>query len=122
MPLQHVIRESVHRSSTRSKNPKCRVELLQRILGSFWKCLNRDFFPLLVQRKKWNADICKVRVNDIVMVAISMQFMENVQLEQLLMLICDEMERPGMSRLRISKTSYKDCSSFIWKKPMRNEK
>ena len=57
------------------------------------------------------------------MVAISMQFMENVQLEELLMLICDGMERLEMSRLRIANTSYKDCYHLSSRslREMRNE-
>ena len=33
------------------KNPRHRVEFVQRIVGSFWKHWNRDLFPLLVPRK-----------------------------------------------------------------------
>ena len=52
-----------------TKNPKHLVEFVQRIVDSFWKCWNRDLFPLLVPRKKWNTERRNVRVNDIVMVA-----------------------------------------------------
>ena len=38
-------------------------------MDSFWKHWNRDLFPLLVPRKKWNTERCKVRVDNIIMVA-----------------------------------------------------
>ena len=52
-----------------TKNPSHRVEFVQRIVDSFWKHWNRDLFPLLVPRKKWNTERRNVRVDDIVMVA-----------------------------------------------------
>ena len=52
-----------------TKNPRHRVEFVQRIVDSFWKRWNRDLFPLLVPRKKWNTERRNVRVDDIVMVA-----------------------------------------------------
>ncbi|XP_071827786.1 uncharacterized protein [Apostichopus japonicus] len=52
-----------------TKNPKHRVEFVQRIVDAFWKCWNRDVFPLLVPRKKWNVERRNVRVDDIVMLS-----------------------------------------------------
>ena len=34
-----------------TKNPRHRVEFVQRIVDSFWKCWNRELFPLLVPRR-----------------------------------------------------------------------
>ena len=36
---------------------------------AFWKCWNRDAFPLLVPRRKWNVDKRNVRVDDVVMLS-----------------------------------------------------
>ena len=55
--------------SREMKNPRHRVEFVQRIVDSFWKHWNRDLFPLLVPRKKWNTERRNVRVDDIVTVA-----------------------------------------------------
>jgi hypothetical protein len=44
------------------------VEFVQRIVDDFWKHWQRDVFPALVPRKKWNADRRNVRVNDVVVV------------------------------------------------------
>ena len=52
-----------------TKNPNHRVEFVQRIVNEFWKIWNRDVFPLLVPRRKWNTEKRNVRVDDVVMVA-----------------------------------------------------
>ncbi|XP_041463438.1 uncharacterized protein LOC121414350 [Lytechinus variegatus] len=52
-----------------SQNPRHRVEFVQQIVDSFWKRWTRDVLPLLVPRRKWNADRRNVRVDDIVMLA-----------------------------------------------------
>lgn len=52
-----------------TKNPRHRVEFVQRIVDSFWKSWNRDVFPLLVPRKRWNVERRNVRVDDIVMLS-----------------------------------------------------
>ena len=39
-----------------TKNPRLRVEFVQKIVDSFWKRWTRDVFPSLIQRKKWNAE------------------------------------------------------------------
>lgn len=52
-----------------SKNPKERVEFVQRIVDAFWKSWIRDVFPLLVPRRKWNTDRRNVRVDDVVLIA-----------------------------------------------------
>ena len=49
-----------------TKNPRKRVEFIQKNLDSFWKRWTRDVFPLLVPRKKWNSERRNVRVNDVV--------------------------------------------------------
>lgn len=38
-----------------TKNPKHRVEFVQKIVDSFWKRWTRDTFPSLVPRRKWDA-------------------------------------------------------------------
>jgi hypothetical protein len=49
-----------------TRNPRHRVEFIQQIVDSFWKCWMRDVFPALVPRKKWNTDNRDVKVNDVV--------------------------------------------------------
>ena len=50
-----------------TRNPRHRVELVQRIVDSFWQRWTRDVLPLLTPRRKWNVDRRNVRVDDIVM-------------------------------------------------------
>ena len=54
-----------------TKNPRHRVEFLQKLLDSFWKRWTRDVFPCLVPRKKWNVGRRNVKVNDVVMMVDS---------------------------------------------------
>ena len=51
-----------------TKNPRKRVEFVQRIIDSFWRRWTRDVFPLLVPRRKWNLEKRNVRIDDIVIV------------------------------------------------------
>ena len=51
-----------------TKNPRHRVEFIQKIIDSFWKRWYRDVFPSLVPRKKWKVERRNVRVDDIVVV------------------------------------------------------
>ena len=51
-----------------TKNPRLRVEFVQKIVDSFWKRWTRDVFPSLILRKRWNAEHQNVRVGDFVMV------------------------------------------------------
>ena len=51
-----------------TKNPRHRVEFVQKIIDSFWNRWTRDVFPSLLPRKKWNAEKRNVRVDDFVMV------------------------------------------------------
>ena len=60
MLLGRASSEVSHGPLRETKNPRHPVEFVQR---------NRDLFPLLVPRKKWNTERCNVRVNDIVMLA-----------------------------------------------------
>ena len=52
-----------------TKDPRKRVEFVQKIVDSFWRRWTRDVFPSLFPRKKWNTTTRVVQVNDIVMVA-----------------------------------------------------
>ena len=52
-----------------SGNPRHRVEYVQQIVDSFWQRWTRDVLPLLVPRRRWNADRRNVRVDDVVMLA-----------------------------------------------------
>lgn len=52
-----------------TRNPRKRVEFVQRIVDSFWKRWTRDVFPTLVPRKKWHVENRNVAVDDIVTVA-----------------------------------------------------
>ena len=54
-----------------TRNPRRRVEFLQKIVESFWRRWTRDVFPLLLPRRKWKVEKRNVRVNDIVIVADS---------------------------------------------------
>ena len=51
-----------------TKNPRHRVEFIQKIVDSFWKRWQRDVFPSLVPRKKWKVEKRNVRVDDIVII------------------------------------------------------
>ena len=52
-----------------TKDPRHRVEFVQKIVDSFWKCWMRDVFPSLVPTKKWHTDKRNVQVNDIIVLA-----------------------------------------------------
>ena len=46
-----------------TKNPRHRVEFVQRIVDSFWTRWTRDVFPSLLPRKQWHAEKRNVRVD-----------------------------------------------------------
>ena len=46
-----------------------RVEFVQKIIDSFWKRWNRDVFPSLIARKKWQMEKRNMRPDDIVVVS-----------------------------------------------------
>ena len=50
-----------------TKNPRYRVEFVQRIVDSFWVRWTTDVFPSLIPRKKWSVDRRNFQVNDVVM-------------------------------------------------------
>ena len=52
-----------------TNHPRHRVEFVQKIIDSFWKRWNRDVFPSLVPRKKWQVEKRNVRPDDIVVVS-----------------------------------------------------
>ena len=52
-----------------TRNPRRRVEFVQKIVESFWRRWTKDIFPLLVPRRKWNVERRNVRVDDVVIVA-----------------------------------------------------
>ena len=54
-----------------TKNPRHRVELLQKIVDSFRTRWTRDVFPSLLPRRKWHAEKRNVRVADFVIVQTS---------------------------------------------------
>ncbi|KAJ8038423.1 hypothetical protein HOLleu_15849 [Holothuria leucospilota] len=54
-----------------TRNPKHRVEFVQKIVNSFWERWTRDVLSLLVPRRKWDANRRNVCVNDIVMLVDS---------------------------------------------------
>ena len=51
-----------------TKNPRHRVEFVQKIVDSFWTRWTRDVFPSLLPRKQWHAEKRNVRVDDFVIV------------------------------------------------------
>ena len=50
-----------------TKDPRKRVEFVQKIVNSFWRRWTRDVFPSLFPRKKWNTTTRDVRIDDVVM-------------------------------------------------------
>ena len=48
-----------------TRNPRHRVEFIQRIVDSFWKPWARDVFPTLIPRKRWHTERRNVRVGDV---------------------------------------------------------
>ena len=52
-----------------TKDPRKRVEFVQKIVNSFWRQWTRDVFPSLFPRKKWDTTTRDVRVDDVVMIA-----------------------------------------------------
>ena len=48
-----------------------RFQFVQRIVESNWQRWNRDVFPALVPRKKWQVEKRDVRIDDMVIVADS---------------------------------------------------
>lgn len=52
-----------------TRNPRKRVDFVQRIVDSFWKRWTRDVFTTLVTRKRWHVENRNVEVDDIVTVA-----------------------------------------------------
>ena len=54
-----------------TRNPRHRVEFVQKIVDSFWTRWTRDVFPSLLPRKQWHAEKRNVRVDDFVIVQTS---------------------------------------------------
>ena len=52
-----------------TKNPRRRVEFVQKIVESFWKRWSRDVLPALVIRKAWHTERRNVQVDDIIVMA-----------------------------------------------------
>ena len=52
-----------------TRNPRHRVEFIQRIVDSFWKRWARDAFPTLIPRKRWHTERRNVRVGDVAVLA-----------------------------------------------------
>ena len=52
-----------------TRNPRRRVEFVQRIVDSSWKRWSRDVFPSLVPRKKWRVERRNLQAGDVVTVA-----------------------------------------------------
>ena len=51
-----------------TRNPRHRVEFVQKIVDTFWQRWTRDVFPSLVPRRKWNVERRNVRVDDVVII------------------------------------------------------
>ena len=54
-----------------TKNPRRRLEFVQRIVDSSWKRWRRDIFPSLAPRKKWHVEKRDVQVDNVVTLADS---------------------------------------------------
>ena len=50
----------------RTKNPRHRIEFVQKLVDSFWTKWGRDVLPSLVLRKKWHTQRRDVNVNGVV--------------------------------------------------------
>ena len=60
-----------HRAHSKiQKNPRLRVEFIQRIIKSFWRRWQRDVFPTLIPIKRWHTEQRNVRKDDIFVVGI----------------------------------------------------
>ena len=46
-----------------TKNPRVRVEFVQKIVDSFWNLWTRDVFLSLIPQKKWNTETRYVQVD-----------------------------------------------------------
>ena len=51
-----------------SDNPRQSFEFMQRIVNSFWKRWQRDYFPSLIVRQKWHTQRRNLRPGDIVLI------------------------------------------------------
>ena len=51
-----------------SDNPRQILEYMQKVLNSFWKRWQRDYFPTLIVRQKWHTQCRNLRPGDIVLV------------------------------------------------------
>ena len=49
-----------------TRNPRRRVEFVQKFVDAFWKQWKRDVLPTLVPRKRWTVEKRNARVDDIV--------------------------------------------------------
>ena len=49
-----------------TRNPRRRVEFVQKIVDAFWQQWKRDVFPTLVPRKRWTVEKRNVRIDEIV--------------------------------------------------------
>lgn len=54
-----------------TKNPRHRVEFVQKIVDSFWTRWTRDVFLSLLPRKQWHVEKHNVQVDDFVIVQTS---------------------------------------------------
>ena len=52
-----------------TKDPRQRVEFIQKIVNSFWRRWIRDVFPSFVPQKKWHMDRRNVQPDDTVILA-----------------------------------------------------
>ena len=50
-----------------TKSNKIKLEYIERIVSSFWKKWQRDYFPTLLVRQKWHVERRNVKIDDIVL-------------------------------------------------------
>ena len=81
-----------------TKDPRDRVEFIQRIVDSFWVRGKNDVFQSLVPRKKWSVDRRNVQVNDVVMTVAQMLSEGNRLLDELLKCTQAQIAKSAMSQ------------------------
>lgn len=80
-----------------TKNPRYRMEFVQKIFDSVWNRWTRDVFPSLLPRKTWNAEKRNVRVDDFVIVQTPGAVRGNRNIGRIVNVYLGEMEKLEMT-------------------------
>ena len=90
-----------------TRNPRNRVEFVQKIVDTFWRRWTRDVFPSLVPRKKWNAEKRTVRVDDIVIMEDSNSVRGNWTIGRIINVYPGKDGRVRNVKIKMSTSEYK---------------